>query len=805
MPVQETPKFRAVPARMLDIPQPAIGGLNLKDLEFEQSINQSPNMLNVMYRNGGFSKRYGQEIFADYPSVLYSMVYYDETIFVHAGTKIYRSYGLTRQEVGSGLPQKQGLFIVFAQKLYYLITSGFYEYDGTRFNPINAYVPDFIINAKPDGSTGGDVIDDLNLIGNKFKIIYNGEEGVTEYNVGPYDGAGSTKIIDWSVTPTILVDEIETTDFTVDSVNEKIIFSQAPGEGSMNVSMEFTMKNSVFANEREQILKCRFYDTFGGANNSRLFIAGCGSSKYYYTQAYDISYFPENNYATLGNTEEDITGFGRQYNVLVVFKPREIYSVYSYTETSSTTVIEENIGLESFRSQLVNARVGCDAPHSIQLINNLLTWYNSSYGICTLVSTNIQDERNVRTISRNIDHTNRFSVRGILDYSEDLNSIQSADFDGKYFIVFPQSGSCFVWDYEISPYRYSTSGGETDPRNLDWFRFDNIYAKQFLKFGNTLLFSNLYSKTVIKTFTNVLRNSHFNGQAQWIVDTGNPTFNSTLRQEMPSDDYNWQTRLMVVSEYFVEEGEYYFSGLVKNNTSSTLTIGGMYDATVTVGPMEQYYSFFEKVTFRTSQRIQIVLEGPANANGYLEIENISLTPSSEVGNSKELSALRQLGWFEPSRNVDIGVNYTRHLIEFNDTFADLDFDADSVNDPINSYYMTPFFQFDAVEYLKNVDNLYVQCRGDSNTSIKISYYTNDSPNPESEPEDIETGGGTELWSSFAWNEFEWFKNAWGNTFRRKCNLKKVQMASFFFENNQLDKDMSITHIGVQYKIVKNVR
>ena len=57
MPIREMPKFKAVPDKMLEIPQPAIGGLNLKDLEFEQDNNQSPYMLNVMYRNGAFGKR----------------------------------------------------------------------------------------------------------------------------------------------------------------------------------------------------------------------------------------------------------------------------------------------------------------------------------------------------------------------------------------------------------------------------------------------------------------------------------------------------------------------------------------------------------------------------------------------------------------------------------------------------------------------------------------------------------------------------------------------------------------------------
>lgn len=624
---------------MLELPQPAIGGINLKDLEFEQEVNQSPYMLNVMYRNGAFGKRFGQEVHSTYEDEIHAIASYGGDIFAHSGTKIYKyDESGEHTEVASSLPESKGLFITFAQELYYLISSGFYKYDETEFSQIDPYVPDVMINCKPDGDGGADVVDDYNILGLKFNIIYNGTAGTTEYMVGPYD---EDNLIDWDVTPTIKVNDTETTSFTVDKTNKKITFTTAPGEGDLNVVMTFTMESDTFADEKTQLLGCKYYDTFGGANNSRLFLAGGGKSKYYYSQAYDISYFPENNFAVLGNTEEDITGFGRQYNVLIVFKPREVYSIYSYIETSATTIVEENIGLEGFKSQLVNAKIGCDCPNSIQLVNNLLTWFNTKEGVCTLVSTNIQDERNVRLLSRNIDRTNNFGVKGILDFNEDPETVQSVDYNNKYFLVFPESGYCYMWDYEISPYHYSSTSGETPTKNLAWFLFDHFYAKEFLKFEKELL----------------------------------------------------------------------------------------------------YASDFE--------------------------------------------------------------DYTNSLIKLNATFADLDFDGDGQPDPIHSYYMTPFMQFNAVEMLKNVKNIYVQCRGDTASVIDMYYYTEENITPEEEPESIRIGG--KLWAHFRWDNFQWLMVNWANTFRRKCNLKKIQMASFYFTNNEVNRDMSITHIGLQYQLVKYIR
>ena len=639
------PSFKSTPDKMLEIPQPGIGGLNLKDLEFEQEMNQSPYMLNMMYRNGAFGKRFGQEIHSTYSDTINSITTFYDDIFVHAGTSIYKYSEGTTTTVATNMPNKKGLFIVFAQKLYYLISSGFYEYDGSQFSTITTYVPQLFINCKPDG-THSDAVDEFNIIGDKFSLVYNGVDNVTEYKVGEYD---SQEVIDWDGTIEVKVDDetVPSADYTVDKVNKKIDFDTAPGEGDMNVEFIFTIKDDTFEEERERIYGSRFYDTFGGENNSRLFLAGSGDSKYYWSHAYDITYFPESNFATLGNTEEDITGFGRQYNVLIIFKPREVYSLYSYTETSSTTILEEEIGQEGFRSQLVNARIGCDSPGSIQLINNLLTWFNSREGICTLVSTNIVDERNIRIISRNIERTNNFGVKGILDYDEDPLTVTSIDYNNKYFLVFPDSGMCFMWDYEISPYSYS-SNGETPPSRLDWYLFDHFYVKQFLKVEKKLVFSCSHS------------------------------------------------------------------------------------------------------------------------------------------------------------------DFDKSIIQINSSFTDVNYDHledeegnELTEAPIHSYYMTPFLQFEAIESLKNVKNIYVQCRGDTASVIDMWYYTEEKITPEEEPEAIRIGG--KLWEHFQWSNFQWLVVNWANTFRRKCNLKKIQMASFYFDNNEANRDMSIAHIGLQYQVVKYVR
>lgn len=799
MPIRPLPQFKAVPDKMLEIPQPAIGGLNLKDIEFEQDISQSPYMLNVMYRNGAFGKRYGQEYHSDYEGEVYASVYFGGDIYVHAGSKIYKYAQGAKTEVGDNMPLKSGLFIIFAQKLYYLISSGFYELKST-FELIDAYVPTLLINCAPDGMNGADTIEQLNVLGSKFKISYNGDNTTNVYQVGPYDGDETLKIIDWSCDPKVWVDDEELTlgtDFTVNQGNKTITFTVTPPEGAMNVEMEFTLLDTLFTDERDEILGCRFYETFGGSNNSRLFLAGGGNSKYFYSQAYDISYFPETNYASLGNTEDDITGFGRQYNVLIVFKPREIYSIYSYTETSSTTIIEENIGMEGFRSQLVNARIGCDAPYSIQLINNLLTWFNSNEGICTLVSTNIQDERNVRTISRNVDRTNNFGVKGMLDYDEDPFTLQSADYDGKYFLAFPQSGVCFMWDYAISPYHCS-SNGETNPRNLSWFLFDNFYVKQFLKVGKDLLFSGCFDGLIEYTVKQRVANGNFEDESAWMVHTESTQFwTENNVGYLTISRINDGIKQLVPVDCGVP---YYVSAEIKN--TSPVTIGlwaGNSNEFVRKSVIMTYHDDLDPDAPTTFMPLCIQIDQDLPEPFTIEARNVMMVRMDDFIGSVTKADLDAIDYIDDDYKFVYGRNTYNNLIKLNNTFTDLDGDA------IRSFYMTPFLQFGAVEYLKNIKNLYIQCRGDTNTIINISYYTDDSADPEREPEPINVSGGNGLWSSFQWESFGWYMNIWGNTFRRKCNLKKVQMASIFFENYEPEKDMSITHIGMQYQVVKNVR
>ena len=622
MALLQTPKFNVSALHDFNIDLPGSGGINLKDLEFELNPNQSPKMLNMIYRNGHLCKRYGQEQYQQFIEtdmndnitqkyMIREINYFGGDVFVVNDKGIYRGdidndalLDLNLEEV----PAYNSKFFCFNRRIYYY-TGGFRYFDtvevraggGTvhTWTQEEPYAPEICINRKPDGSYH-DLIEEYNRMGAGFKNVFHGDGSSTLYQL-------TDKNLD-SRTPIVKVDEVQVTDFTFDATKGTVTFTTAPVKGTNNV--EITAYKTV----EEEGFDPKYFIAYGGNNNSRMFYGGCGDGKIYYSNPLDATYVPINNYFQVGNDEEDVVGFGEQYDTLMVFKPREIYALDYYIDN-------ENKG--AFQMKLVNGEIGCDAPKSIQLINNQLVWLSSTYGVCTLVSTAIEDERNVRILSRNIE--GGYHYNGLMQ-EKNLTKAVSVDFDNKYMLAV--NGKVYIWDYLMTPYA-NTGKLDQDAKRLAWFIFDNINVDFFIKTKENLYFA---YENVINKMTN-------------------------------------------------------------------------------------------------------------NLNDFGE--------------------------------------------------------------PINAYYQTPYLQFGAVPYLKTVKNIYVQTLADNAVQIDMTYFTEESPNGEKEPEPIRVYD--KLWHSFKWNTFGWQFTNIANTFRRKCSLKKIQMCSVLFENNETDKDMAISHIGFQYMIVKNIK
>lgn len=456
------PSFRQTSSKSFEIPAPGKGGLNLQDLEFEQTSNQSPDMLNMMYKNGAFGKRYGQEVLKETTEPIFRLGFYNSKTIIHAGDKLYEYEKDTNsiKEIYSGLKKKTGVFFNFNKNIYYL-NGDFIVYDGKEVKTVEAYAPDLVINRTPDG-TYSDLIENYNRLGSAFKNTFNGDGESTVYVL-------TDKELDEDSEVTCEVDGESVTAFSVNHKEGKVTFETAPSKGQNNVVITANKTSQEYI---DSILNCKYSANYGGNNNSRVFLAGGGNSTLYYSDVFDASYWPEMNYLVLGNSETDITGFGEQNDALMAFKSDSMYRIDYYLNDD---------GEARFTCYIINPKIGCTAPDSIQLVNNRLTWVSEYYGVCTLVSTVLENEKNVQVISRNIN--GGFRANGILQEAN-LDNCKSANWNGQYWLAI--NDHVYMWDYTISPYS-DTGKPDYDALRLSWFLFDGFKVTQFIN-DDTKLF-----------------------------------------------------------------------------------------------------------------------------------------------------------------------------------------------------------------------------------------------------------------------------------------------------------------------------
>jgi hypothetical protein len=488
------------------------GGLNLKLFESLINDNQSPILQNLNSDDrGGLSKRKGwqgylktepgyQDFIDEYGDVdvdtfvadngdmtiaeiITALSTYDYNhaingLYFYNNKYVFSENGILYTNSTTEIVELLTLqddsymnFYEFNGILYGINGTDFIYYDGSTADYLTPYIPTTVINRPPGG--GGDLYEQLNRIGTGFKNSFNGNSSSTTYVLSDSDLDDDTVIIFIGAT-----ELEEDNDFTVDRTNGTIDFSSgtsphgAPITGTNNVIITAfkTYQSSI-----DSINGNKYMTAYGGENDTRMFL--CGNSNFvFYSALLDATYWPYNNFNTIGESSFDCNGFSRFYDLLIVFKSNEIFSMIYTSETDS----EGNL-LVSFPTKLINGIIGCDCPNSIQIINDYPVWLNSKKGIYILwANGNIKEEKNVRLISENINGAE--SRIGLLDKTN-LNLSSSADHEGKYILCI--ENECFVWDYNLYMYQGQDDGG----KSLSWFYYTNINANCFcINSDNNLVF-----------------------------------------------------------------------------------------------------------------------------------------------------------------------------------------------------------------------------------------------------------------------------------------------------------------------------
>ena len=193
----------------------------------------------------------------------------DEEVHVYvAGGKIYNN----GEEIGSLTDDITSLF-EFNQKLYFINGHEYKVWNGTELKDVEGYIPLVKIATSPNGV--GTDYEPINLLTGKKHQTFSPDGEATEFYLLEYD----LKSIDL-----VLMNGL-VQDVTKDLVNGKVKFETPPTKGVDNIDVYWTKENT----DRNIILKNRYFQKYGLANDTRIFfygnneaknfahLAGCGS------------------------------------------------------------------------------------------------------------------------------------------------------------------------------------------------------------------------------------------------------------------------------------------------------------------------------------------------------------------------------------------------------------------------------------------------------------------------------------------------------------------------------------------------
>ena len=328
----------------------------------------------------------------------------------------------------------------FNGDLYVMSVGHTVIYDGEQFVRKEPYIPLVIAGADPAG--GGTTLENINLLSAKRRINFSADGTSTDYYM-PNEAVGVVNIT---------IDNVEqdvATSGKFDADTRIFTFNTAPVKGVGNVEIVYTTDSATAEAARMQIINCTLHEEYNGSTDTRLFVAGDGSNRCYYTGVTQEGqpsalYFPAMNEVAVDMSGSSITGLVRHYSKLLVFKNDGTFSI-SYepvTLTDGTTVAGVYL-------RPMNREFGHEIMGQLQTVNN----YPRS-----ITKDGIYEWRITSSYYKDERYANRIS--DMVEYSLSMADIGKAvtcddDYNKNYYV--------FLNDYEgtVLVNRYELNKGNT--------------------------------------------------------------------------------------------------------------------------------------------------------------------------------------------------------------------------------------------------------------------------------------------------------------------------------------------------------
>lgn len=381
-------------------------GLNMNETgSTNLKLGESPKMVNwKISRDYKLEKMYGYINKFEKRNKIRSMWFgvlgtTEVFIFVCDG-KVYNG----ETEIGTITDDITRIF-EFNKKLYFINGHEYKEWDGTTYKEVEGYIPLVKISTTPTGV--GTDYEPINVLTGKKHQTFSATGEDTIFYLAEKELTSIDKV---------LVNGIETT-VTKELINGKITFANAPEKGADNIDVYWTKGTG----QRELIYKNHYFQTYGLADDTRVFLYGNDDAKnrIYFSDLGngipDVTYFPGNNFVDIGSSNTAVTDIQRQYDRLIINKEdATYYSTYEQiTDTTGNNII-------TFPVSPLNKSHGAKPYNQGQVLDNYVTTIDTS--IVQWTNTESKDERNAQIISQKIQtwlNEKDLSKAVTLDYQEE--------------------------------------------------------------------------------------------------------------------------------------------------------------------------------------------------------------------------------------------------------------------------------------------------------------------------------------------------------------------------------------------------
>lgn len=236
------------------------------------ALYRSPEAVNMWknYRKLGkcIESRPDIELFKNFNNIIYGLFFYTinniEHMIIHCGVCLYDYNPKTQEQKiikETGMNPKKSQSFIYNNIFYIKDGINYLEYDGETCKEVEGYIPTTSIGRGPNG--GGTNYEDVNLLTSYRKNTFCADGKSKEYHLDTTE-IESTKTRVW-------INDVEMSDFTVNTINGIITFKAAPEkpltDGQDNVIIVFSKNNAEY---RSRVNKCTILCVF----DNRVFFSG---------------------------------------------------------------------------------------------------------------------------------------------------------------------------------------------------------------------------------------------------------------------------------------------------------------------------------------------------------------------------------------------------------------------------------------------------------------------------------------------------------------------------------------------------